>query len=234
MDINLYDPRMQWPAKARRRILTFAWFLIFVALFPNARAIAQDHDKPHLLWPDDRSVVDTVRSRGLLKVGVGLFEPWVMCDTNGDLIGYEVDVARKMAEDMGVQVQFVRTDWYYIIPALIEEEFDVVISGMGVTPERSLMVNFSVPYAEFGTSVVANTTHTRGLTTLDDFDSVDIVFGARSGTVPRAGRDGPFSECRSQVFRHGYRTAGGTRRWKHRRCGRRSSQSDSVAGDALV
>ena len=45
----------------------------------------------------DDSVIDRIRHRGLLEVGVGLFEPWIMCDTNGDLIGYEIDVARKLA-----------------------------------------------------------------------------------------------------------------------------------------
>ena len=79
-----------------------------------------------------------------------------MCDANGDLIGYEIDVAREKADDIGVRIQFVRTDWCFILPALIEEEFDVIVSGMGITPRRSLLVNFSVPYSEFGTAVIAN------------------------------------------------------------------------------
>ncbi len=132
-------------------------------------------------YADNESIIDTVRDRGLFKVGVGLFEPWVMCGKNGNLVGYEIDVARKMAEDMGVRVQFVRPDWDYIIPALTDKKIDAIISGMGVTPERSLLVNFSVPYAEFGVSVISN--NTQDLSTPGDFDSPDIVFGARAGTV---------------------------------------------------
>lgn len=132
-------------------------------------------------YADNESIIDTVRDRGLFKVGVGLFEPWVMCGKNGNLVGYEIDVARKMAEDLGVRVQFVRPDWDSIIPALTDKKIDAIISGMGVTPERSLLVNFSVPYAEFGVSVISN--NTQDLSTLGDFDSPDIVFGARAGTV---------------------------------------------------
>ena len=143
----------------------------------------QEHDR-RLQPAVGGGVVEEVLNRDLLKVGVGLFEPWVMCDVNGDLIGYEIDVARKIAEDIGVHVQFIRTDWYFIIPALIEEEFDLIISGMAITPDRSLNVNFSVPYSEFGTLIVANTMRTAGLTKPEEFDTADVVFGVRAGTVP--------------------------------------------------
>ena len=132
-------------------------------------------------YAGNESIIDTVRDRGLFRVGVGLFEPWVMCGKNGTLVGYEIDVARKMAEDMGVRVQFVRPGWDYIIPALTDKKIDAVISGMGVTPARSLLVNFSVPYAEFGVSVISN--DTQDLSTPADLDSPDIAFGARAGTV---------------------------------------------------
>ena len=158
-----------------------------------ARGYEQAHDEPiFLTWPDNESAIDEVRRRGLLKVGLGLFEPWVMCDVNGDLIGYEIDVAREMAEDWGVHIQFVRTDWYFIVPALIEEEFDLIVSGMGITPERSLRVNFSVPYSEFGTVIVAHTGLTEGFRGRSDFDSPGIVFGARAGTVPEQAVAGHF------------------------------------------
>ena len=181
--------RLDMATSGRGRTLALMAALVTLALtsadYALARGYEQSHDEPILLpWPGNGSVIDDVRRRGLLKVGLGLFEPWVMCDVNGDLIGYEIDVAREMAEDWGVRIRFVRTDWYFIVPALIEEEFDLIVSGMGITPERSLLVNFSVPYSEFGTAIVANTEQTEGLQTRSDFDSPDVVFGARAGTVP--------------------------------------------------
>lgn len=166
----------------------------------QARGYEQTLGQQAFHAPSGDGVIDRVRWRGLLKVGVGLFEPWVMCGTNGDLIGYEVDVARELADDIGVRIQFVRTDWYYIVPALIEEEYDVVISGMGITPQRSLYVNFSIPYAEFGTAIVANTELTTGLTAPEDFDDPDVVFGARAGTIPQQVVGEHFPQAMLRVF----------------------------------
>ena len=103
------------------------FLLAAIVLATAASATAQE-----IWW--NPGVIDEVRHRGLLKVGAGHFEPWVMCDVGGDLIGYEVDVANKLAQDLGVRIQFVRTDWYFIVPALIERQFDIVVSGMSITP----------------------------------------------------------------------------------------------------
>ena len=93
-------------------------------------------------WAFD-SVIEEVQARGTLRVGLGLFEPWSACNADGELIGFEIDVATKVAEDMGVEVEFARTNWTYIISELIAEEFDVIISGMTILPERNLRVNFT-------------------------------------------------------------------------------------------
>ena len=173
--------------KTRSSLQLFALVtsMLIGAIEPAAAGSGYEQEHDRRLHPVvGGGVVEEVLNRDLLKVGVGLFEPWVMCDVNGDLIGYEIDVARKIAEDIGVHVQFVRTDWYFIIPALIEEEFDLILSGMAITPDRSLNVNFSVPYSEFGTLIVANAMRTAGLTKPEEFDTADVVFGARAGTVP--------------------------------------------------
>ena len=53
-------------------------------------------------------------------------------------------MATKVAEDMGVEIEFARTNWNYIISALIAEEFDVIISGLAILPSRNLKVNCDV------------------------------------------------------------------------------------------
>ena len=114
---------------------------------------------------------------------MGLFEPWVMCDTGGDLIGFEIDVGRRLAADLGVRVRFVRMDWYYILPALVERRFDVIVSGMSITPERALLANFSPPYSEFGTVFVANAALVRGFQQ-SDYDRPDVTFAVRRDATP--------------------------------------------------
>ena len=92
------------------------------------------------------STLEQILQRGVLKVGMDTFVPWAMKDKNGELIGFEIDVATRLAEDMGVKVQFVPTQWDGIISALQTGKFDVVIGGMGIVPKRNIKVNFSIPY----------------------------------------------------------------------------------------
>ena len=131
-------------------------------------------------WAYD-SVIEEVQDRGTLRVGLGLFAPWSACDADGELIGFEIDVATRLAEDMGVEVEFARTNWNYIIPSLIAEEFDVIISGMTILPERNLKVNFTSSYNQTGIYLVANTDQTAGLETLEDFNSSSVTIATRRG-----------------------------------------------------
>ena len=87
--------------------------LVVVALLGGFSSPAMAQSFPW--WAFD-SVIEEVQDRGTLRVGLGLFEPWSACDADGELIGFEIDVATRLAEDMGVEVEFARTDWNYIIP----------------------------------------------------------------------------------------------------------------------
>ncbi len=129
------------------------------------------------------SVIETIKKRGVIKIGLSLFVPWSMRDLNGDLIGWELDVGRKLAEDMGVEVEFIPTSWDGIIPALVSGNFDAIISGMSVTATRNLTVNFTDPYAYSGLAVFANIEMTKDMTQ-EDFNNENIVFAARRGATP--------------------------------------------------
>ncbi|MDE0308796.1 MAG: transporter substrate-binding domain-containing protein [Acidiferrobacterales bacterium] len=129
------------------------------------------------------SVLEEVKKRGVLRVGMSTFVPWAMRDKQGDLIGFEIDVATKVAEDMGVQVEFVPTAWSGIIPALIARKFDVIIGGMSITPGRNLTVNFTAPYAHSGQQMVANKALADGFS-VQDFNSSDVTISCRRGATP--------------------------------------------------
>ncbi|TYC68964.1 transporter substrate-binding domain-containing protein [Stappia sp. BW2] len=128
------------------------------------------------------SVIESIKSEGVIKVGVSLFKPWTMRDVNGDLIGFEIDVAAKLADDMGVDVEWIPTAWDGIIPALVSGQFDVIISGMSINPARNLTVNFTDPYAFSGQTILANTKMTEGFS-LEDYNSPDVTFAVRRGAV---------------------------------------------------
>lgn len=132
---------------------------------------------------DSESTIEQVLKRGTLKVGMSTFVPWAMKDKTGKLIGFEIDVATRLAKDMGVSVEFVPTKWSGIIPALLTGKFDVIIGGMGILPSRNLKVNFTTPYDFTGMSMVASKKLAAGMTTLEDFNSPDVTIAARLGST---------------------------------------------------
>ena len=129
------------------------------------------------------SVVETIKKRGALKVGMSTFVPWAMRDRNGELVGFEIDVAKKVAADMDVDVEFVPTSWDGIIPALIAGKFDVIIGGMSVRPQRNLTINFTIPYAHSGMGIAANKAMAADMKWPDDYDSADVTFSCRRGAT---------------------------------------------------
>jgi len=149
-----------------------------------ATATAQAQDARQAIAGD--SVIETIKERGSLIVGLSTFVPWAMLDQNGELVGFEIDVAKKLAEDMGVEVEFVPTAWDGIIPALISGRFDAIISGMSITPQRNLTVNFTEPYAFSGLRVVASRELEGRIQTLEDLDRPDITLALRRGATPVA------------------------------------------------
>jgi polar amino acid transport system substrate-binding protein len=130
------------------------------------------------------STLEQALRRGVLRVGMSTFVPWAMKDKTGKLIGFEIDVATRLAKDMGVKVEFVPTKWAGIIPALLTGKFDVIIGGMGILPKRNLKVNFSVPYDHSGMSIVANKDLAAGFKSLEDFNSPNVVLSVRLGATP--------------------------------------------------
>lgn len=128
------------------------------------------------------SVIESIKREGVMKVGLSMFKPWTMRDVNGELIGFEIDVATKVADDMGVDVEFVPTSWDGIIPALVAGNFDVIISGMSIRPSRNLTVNFTEPYAFSGLTLLANRALTEGFR-LEDYNSPDVTLAARRGAT---------------------------------------------------
>ena len=157
--------------------------LVAMVMAPLTQASAQD------------STIDEIMRRGTLNVGLATFVPWSMRDKEGELIGFEIDVAKRLAEDLDVDVNFIPTAWDGIIPALIAGNFDVIISGMTVTPQRNLTVNFTIPYAHSGMRLVAHQELAADLTKLEDYNDPDVVFSLRRGSPRPASCRRP---CRRQ------------------------------------
>ncbi len=145
------------------------------------------------------SVIETIKKRGAIKIGLSVFVPWSMRDKKGELVGFELDVGRKLAKDMGVDAEFIPTAWDGIIPALLTGKFDVIISGMSITPARNLTVNFSEPYAYSGSTILANKKKTEGMSEAD-FNHKDIIFAARRGATTATAISAVFPNATLRLF----------------------------------
>ena len=151
------------------RLKTFLFLLPILAFFAPSPASAD--------------ALDDILERGSLRVGVSEFAPWTLRASTGDLIGFEIDLAKKLAEDMGVSADFKVYQWDKIIEALQEGEIDVIAGGMAITPARALQVNFSRPVATSGVGIVANTELTADIQTLADMNSEDITITTVADTL---------------------------------------------------
>jgi len=97
------------------------------------------------------SALEAILQRGELRVGMEAgYQPFEMTDEKGNLVGFDVDMAKLMAKAMGVKLKLVNTAWEGIIPALLTKKFDIIMSGMTILQKRNLKVNFCEPYYYIG------------------------------------------------------------------------------------
>jgi len=112
---------------------------------------------------------DPIKSAGVLRVGTeGTYAPFSYHDpATGALTGYDVDIAKAVAEQLGVRVEFVETPWDSIFAALEAKRFDVVANEVTITPERQAKYDLSQPYS-VGEGVIVTRADDNSITSLAD------------------------------------------------------------------
>jgi polar amino acid transport system substrate-binding protein len=178
--------------KSLLSLLTSILLIFCLASFSSAASIQKDITSS--------STLEKIKKRGVLKVGMDIFQPWAMKDKTGKLIGFEIDVATRLAQDMGVKVEFVPTAWSGIIPALMTGKFDVIIGGMGITPMRALQVNFTMPYDFSGMGIVAHKERAAGFDSLEAFNRSDVEIAVKLGTTAAAAAKKFFPKATLRMF----------------------------------
>jgi polar amino acid transport system substrate-binding protein len=122
-----------------------------------------------------------------VRVGMsGNQAPFVMKARGGKLIGFEVDAATALANAMGVKLKIVQKPFAELLPALEQGEVDMVMSGMTMTPERSLKFNFAGPYYVSGKSVLTKSKELAQGSQASDFNKKGLVLVALEGSTSQA------------------------------------------------
>jgi len=127
------------------------------------------------------SVLEVIKKKGVFKVGMASFVPWAMFDKKGELIGFEIDLAKKIAKDSNWEIEFVPTSFAGIIPALLAGKFETIITGMAVSPKRNLTVNFTIPYNWTVRNIAANKKLAGDWTSMDDMNKEGVILSHRRG-----------------------------------------------------
>jgi polar amino acid transport system substrate-binding protein len=123
-----------------------------------------------VMRPPAVDTLATVRQRGVLRVGVVQVAPMVMMDRSQNYVGFSIDLARRLASDLGVRVEFVETSWAGIIPQLLDGYSDVIITGLWKNVPRALVVNFTQPTATEGIHLIGSLALASDRRNLDAFN----------------------------------------------------------------
>ena len=134
------------------------------------------------LWK--KSTLNSIISKGELRVGMEPgYMPFEMKDKKGRIIGYDVDMAKKMAKDMGVKLKLVPTSWDGIIAGLITNKFDIIMSGMTITQSRNLKINFANPYIVVGQTIMMKKSLASKVKTAKDLDKKGYIVVTKLGVT---------------------------------------------------
>lgn len=98
--------------------------------------------------------LSNIQSSGKLIVALeGAWQPWSYHDESDTLVGYDVEVSRAIAEKLGVEPEYVESDWDSLFAGLDAGRYDLVCNGVEVTEERAKTYDFTTPYGYIHTAL---------------------------------------------------------------------------------
>ena len=102
-------------------------------------------------------LLSQIQERGEIIVAMeGTWAPWTYHDENDQLVGYDVEVARNIAEKLGVSVNFAEAEWDGLLAGLDSGRYDIMVNGVDIDDERQEKYDFSTPYAYNRTAVIVS------------------------------------------------------------------------------
>ena len=132
----------------------------------------------------EQSTLEGILQQGELKVGFESgYMPFEMTDKKGEFVGFDIDMAKEMAKAMGVKFVPVNTAWDGIIPALTTKKFDIIMSGMTITQERNLKINFADPYIIVGQTILLNKKLLGTVKSYKDLNDPKYIITSKLGTT---------------------------------------------------
>jgi cystine transport system substrate-binding protein len=94
-----------------------------------------------------QTALDAIKTAGAIRIGTeGTYAPFTFHDASGALVGFDVEIGRAIAEQLGVEAEFVEGPWDGLIAGIDADRYDVVINQVGINADRQAKYDFSEPY----------------------------------------------------------------------------------------
>jgi polar amino acid transport system substrate-binding protein len=121
-----------------------------------------------------------IKGSGRLRIGVeASYVPFTF-RKDGKIVGYDIDLADVLCEDLGVKPEIIDTAWTGVIPSLYAKKFDMIMTSLSYTAERMQKVGYSIPYAEASQAMLIRATDVGTIKSTDDL--VGKVVATKLGT----------------------------------------------------
>lgn len=134
--------------------------------------------------PAMAGTLDEIQKRGTLRVGMEPgYMPFELTNKKGEIIGFDADMAKRMAKAMDVELELVSTAWDGIIPALLTQKFDIIMSGMTLTQQRNLKINFADPYIVIGQTILIRKELAGEIDSYRDLNDPKYTVASKLGTT---------------------------------------------------
>lgn len=141
---------------------------------------------------------DDIVAQGKIVMGVDdEFPPMGFRESNGEVVGFDVDFAKAVASELGVELEVMAIDWASKEAQLMAGNIDVIWNGYSITDERKEKVAFTKPY--LANRMVIVTKEGYGVTKKDDLKNVKIGVQAMSSAIDAMKEDAIYSEIESNL-----------------------------------
>ena len=111
-----------------------------------------------------------IQEKGEITIAMeGTWAPWTYHDESDELVGYDVEVSKLIAEKLGVEPVFVEGEWDGLLAGLDSGRYDMMVNGVDITEERSEKYDFSIPYAYNHTAIIVSGDNDE-ITSFEDLD----------------------------------------------------------------
>ncbi|MGB5444611.1 MAG: transporter substrate-binding domain-containing protein [Psychromonas sp.] len=142
-------------------------------------------------------IADSGELRACFDAG---YMPFEMKSTNNSYIGFDIDLGKLMAKEMGVKYVPVNTAWDGIIPALLTGKCDLIMAGMTINAQRNMRVNFADPYIVVGQSIILNPKLKGKINSYKDLNTPDYTVTSKLGTTGEVVVKRMLSEAKYNAF----------------------------------